>query len=600
MSFTQKMQKETASTVDTGDLSVLIKRTLALLDILGKDFSSHRQKIAGLQERLANERFHLAVLGQFKRGKSTLLNALLGAELLPSSVVPLTSIPTFISWGSEIKALVRYLDSRPCEEFSVGSAEEARFFIAQYVTEDNNPNNRKNVSQVEVSYPSDLLQKGVVLIDTPGIGSTLKHNTEATLNFLPQCDAALFLISADPPVTEVELDFLKLLRGKVARLFFILNKVDYLAEEERNALLAFFRKVLREQAGFSENTPIFTVSARQGLEARKTKNDLLWAASGVEEVERYLLDFLARGKTEALRKALSKKLDDAIADILMGLNLQHRTLQMPLVELDERLKVFEEKLEEARQQGILMNDLLSGEQKRLAEMLEEQAEKLRQKARAYLGGIVRRSLNSMGNTFNESAVKDAVANAIPGLFKRELEEMSREFGERVREALLPYQRKADEIIEAVRRKATELFEVPYHALNSSEAFEISHKPYWVTYRQPDTAIPLQGHLMAKLLPVRFVRGRLEKELLEQIDTLVMHNVENLRWATLQNLNDAFKRFASALQERLKITVEATHGAIQAARARRLSQAESIVPEIDRLQSAASDLEEIQSKIRALE
>ena len=77
--------------------------------------------------------------------------------------------------------------------------------LAGFVTEKGNPKNKLGVAEVQVDLPAPILTGGVVLIDTPGIGSTYRHNTSATLNFLKQCDAALFLVSADPPITEVEL-----------------------------------------------------------------------------------------------------------------------------------------------------------------------------------------------------------------------------------------------------------------------------------------------------------------------------------------------------------------------------------------------------------
>ncbi|MGI9953550.1 dynamin family protein [Moorellaceae bacterium AZ2] len=165
--------------------------------------------------------------------------------------------------------------------------------MSQLVTETGNPHNHKGISAVEVYYPSPLLREGVVLIDTPGIGSTFRHNTEVTLNFLPQCDAALFLVSADPPVTEVEVEFLKAVRVKVSHLFFVLNKIDYLSEEEIASLKLFLKKVLREQVGMEENPIIFCVSARQGLEAKKLNDPSLWALSGMQEVWNHLVDFLA-------------------------------------------------------------------------------------------------------------------------------------------------------------------------------------------------------------------------------------------------------------------------------------------------------------------
>ncbi|MBC7343115.1 MAG: dynamin family protein [Clostridia bacterium] len=134
--------------------------------------------------------------------------------------------------------------------------------------EEGSPKNHKRVRQVELFYPSPLLRQGVILIDAPGIGSTFQHNTATTLNFLPQCDAALFLVSADPPITEMEIEFLRAVRSQVAHLFFVLNKVDYLDREEIAALSHFLKRVLNEQANL-EDIPIFCLSARQALKAKK-------------------------------------------------------------------------------------------------------------------------------------------------------------------------------------------------------------------------------------------------------------------------------------------------------------------------------------------
>jgi GTPase Era involved in 16S rRNA processing len=89
---------------------------------------------------------------------------------------------------------------------------------------------------VELFYPASILANGTVLIDTPGVGSTHRHNTEAALQVLPECDAVLFVASADPPITEVGLDYLRRLQSKTTRIFFILNKADYLTPEDQRAL----------------------------------------------------------------------------------------------------------------------------------------------------------------------------------------------------------------------------------------------------------------------------------------------------------------------------------------------------------------------------
>jgi hypothetical protein len=138
--------------------------------------------LSNLRNRLASGRLNLAIMGQFKRGKSTLLNALVGEELLPTSVVPLTAVPTFVRFGDALSLRVSYTDGRPAEQRRSGALEELRDALTGLVTEAGNPQNHLGVAQVEILLPSPLLAHGVELIDTPWIGSTLRHNTEATLS----------------------------------------------------------------------------------------------------------------------------------------------------------------------------------------------------------------------------------------------------------------------------------------------------------------------------------------------------------------------------------------------------------------------------------
>lgn len=141
-----------------------------------------------LRARLREQRLHLAVLGQFKRGKSTLINALPGAPVLPSAAVPVTAVPTFIAWAPEPYLRVVYQNDRTADVFATTAVEVLRERFRQFVTEQGNPENRRGTARVELYYPADILREGVVLIDTPGIGSTLQHNTDAALEALPECD----------------------------------------------------------------------------------------------------------------------------------------------------------------------------------------------------------------------------------------------------------------------------------------------------------------------------------------------------------------------------------------------------------------------------
>lgn len=285
----------------------LMQRGRAVLHEVGSDFQADAERLGKLAERLQEGRFHLAVLGQFKRGKSTLLNALLGEEVLPAAVVPLTARPTFIRHGEQRRARVAFEDDRSPEEVKVDDAEGLRRALTPHVSEEENPDNREGVAEVEVFHPADLLARGVVLIDTPGIGSTHQHNTTTTRDFLPQCDAALFMVSADPPITEVGLEFLQEVEQHVPRVFFVLNKMDLLRGKERAEATDFLRRVLKEDG--RTDPRVFEVSARDALTARQSSDQAAWEASGMAEVQRHLVDFLARDKMEVLQEAIARKAD---------------------------------------------------------------------------------------------------------------------------------------------------------------------------------------------------------------------------------------------------------------------------------------------------
>jgi hypothetical protein len=101
---------------------------LALRDATGRD-SELTQRITGLRDRLRDNRLQLAVLGQFKRGKSTFINALLGVAVLPVGVVPLTSVPVFISCAESPIARIHFKDGRPSEELATQTTEDIRNFL---------------------------------------------------------------------------------------------------------------------------------------------------------------------------------------------------------------------------------------------------------------------------------------------------------------------------------------------------------------------------------------------------------------------------------------------------------------------------------------
>jgi len=541
-----------------------------------------------LRERLAEGRFHLAVLGQFKRGKSTLLNALLGEEILPSSVIPLTAIPTFVRGGKQREVAIHYQDGRPEDIIVAGSAMEMNNILLRYVSEEYNPKNTLAITYVEIQHPATIL-RDVVLIDTPGIGSTHRHNTEMTLNFLPQCDAALFLVSADPPLTEVEVGFLREIRQKVARLFFVLNKVDYLDQDELETALAFLRRVLHENIGLEERGHIFPVSSRMGLRAREKDDTELWEKSGLSAVNDHLVTFLAREKFLVLREAVAQKALDVLNEAALQVQLKIRSLELPLDTLKDRLTFFDQKISEARQQQKYARDILKGDHIRGAELLEQESARLREAARAHLTRIAELAMIS-GIEQGSQTISDAIAAEIPVYFEHALGEFSARFDREITILLQGHQKRADDLIESVRLAASDLFEIPYHAPESERVFVMARKPYWVSRKDWSSFInPLSPEVIERAMPRAMREKRIRARLAKEIETLVIRNVENLRWATLQNIDAAFRVFSRDLDENIEKTIDATHGAIKATYERRKVHEEESASALQQLNIAFRNL-----------
>ncbi|MFA5367953.1 MAG: dynamin family protein [Dehalococcoidia bacterium] len=584
---------------NTSPLSTVLKDAENLLSGLGDEFASERNHICELEKRLSSARFHLAVLGQFKRGKSTLLNALLGEELLPSAVVPLTSVPTFLFWGASHIVRVVFLDGN-VHDLVPESAEDTREILSRYVTEGCNSKNHLGVAHVEVACSSPLLQKGVVLIDTPGIGSTFQHNTEATVNFLPQCDAALFLVSADPPITQVEIEFLKAVKEKVVKTFFLMNKVDYLSEKERQVAVEFLKKVLQDQAGLDSSEPIFSISARRGLEAKLKGDDNQLSESGFSKLENSLVEFLNREKIQTLNLAIARKAGDIIGEGLLQIRLKQRSLTLPLEDLEQRLATFNQKIKEIEQQRELAHDLLAGDQKRLVEKLEQECAASLQANRDELARILTEALESAPSAdMLEKTVSGRLVEIVPDLFGASLSRISGLVNQRMQDILGSHQEKANALAETIRRTAAELFEIPYAPGKGEERIVTTSKPYWVTENWSATMSPIPRGALDRVLPRSMVVSRVRKWLQQDIEAITLRNIENLRWATIQNMDKTFRRFSIELDEHLEEVAKATLGAIQEAHTRRTQQADSVDIEIKRLRDFESRLQDILDRLSAI-
>jgi GTP-binding protein EngB required for normal cell division len=579
----------------------LLTEAAAFLLALWPDRPGLAIRLDDLATRLWQERLRIAVLGQFKRGKSTFLNALLGHDLLPSGVVPVTAIPTFLRWGPECRADITYLEDQRIETIAAADTREIAATLRRYVTEEGNPRNQARVSRVEVFLPAPLLASGIELIDTPGIGSTLHHNTDAAVEVLPECDAAFFVVAVDPPVTAAELEYLDRARSGIWPILFVLNKVDYLSSDERPIALDFLKRTLQSHSTALANQPIFEMSARTALKAAHERDPTAIEQSGLGAVERYLGETLLKAKRDIVRAAIAQKaaaiLDLARADVALGV----RALEMPLSDLAVRAAQFGEAVTDIERQRVIAADLLAGDRRRLRQAVEQRADALRKAARTDLHTLIDDAFTwARAITQAEQTSKALIADAIPRLFQDALERSAREIAGEMDESLAGHINRAEEIIGAVRKNAAQLFDIPYAGWDTAENFVSIREPYWVTQKWHDALLPLAAGILDRLLPAAVARRRAKRRLTAEVDSLVARNIENLRWATIQNIDEAYRRFSAWFDERLAEAIEATRGAITAAQERRRHQAGEAEGELRHLRSTLDLVTDTIARLSAMQ
>ena len=194
-----------------------------------------------LAARVCETRFYLVGVGQFKRGKSNPLNALVGQEPVPKGVVPVTAVPTVIRFDDEFHARIRMREGI-WQDIEMNDLKE-------YVTEELNSKKREGGRWCGGILPSPLLSSGMCLVDAPGLGATFTGKSAAAQDFIPHIDAALVVLGSDPPIGGEEL--VEKTGQQIDELILVINKADRTSDPERAATVKFTRAFLDRNPGCS-------------------------------------------------------------------------------------------------------------------------------------------------------------------------------------------------------------------------------------------------------------------------------------------------------------------------------------------------------------
>ena len=266
------------------------------VESLAPQLSACREMLAG------GDVVDVAVLGQFKAGKSSFLNALIGDAVVPVDVLPSTAVVTRIGYGPKEKVTVHGLAGEP---FDIPLSR-----LAEFVTERGNPANEKRVAVVDVELPALAPYEGVRFVDTPGLGSVFAHNTRVSKEWMPRVGAALVAVSVNHPLSEDDLLLLNDVSLHTPEAVLLLTKADLVSGEELASVIEFTRSQAASRTG--KEWKVLPVSTRPGFEGMR------------EEVAEYLRDRIAGRREEAFGKIARHKVRALAAGCREYLNLAER------------------------------------------------------------------------------------------------------------------------------------------------------------------------------------------------------------------------------------------------------------------------------------
>jgi len=546
-----------------------------------------------LSQKLSEQVFNLVAAGQFKRGKSTVINALLGEPLVPAGVVPLTSVVTVIQSGA---APAAYATLRYGEKRQIQIAE-----LGDYVTERGNPANTKSIERVIVEYPSAWLADGVRLVDTPGIASVYEHNTDETRKYLPQADAVLFIASVDQPVSRAELDFLRDIRRYASKIFCLLNKTDYLRPDELQESLAFSVRAIRDALG-SDDVPVFPVSARLALEGKMGNDAESLARSGFPAFERALRSFMAQEKTDAWLSSLARGLERLLTQARFTLDLESKALIEPLDRIEANLALFRREKERAERARADYCVLLEADSRALLKQdIEQRLEEFKRAQKSEIGGAIDRwvaQLRGLPSRKMQAALEErkiaAIRAAYDDWLAQEDVEISRAFQRLCARFWAGLQQSVDELM----RRSSELFAVDFDYADSESRWSVESGFYYKFWYEP-TSLRILSSSAVLLLPRMIAAPLIAKRAKATAVELIEVQAGRIRHDLDERLKTSVHDAQRQMLRQIDGTVAAIETAIEDGISLRTRNAEQLGKRTAQIEAARREISALRVRLRRL-
>ena len=387
-----------------GRLRRTTKEIIANLQAVAKelDLSRDGKSLGGLSKRVDEGLLRIIVIGEFNRGKSTFINALLGRNVLPMAVRPTTATLNIIQWGEEPKTVATFTDEST-EEVELEKLEEYVTVKGEHVP---------RVKYVELFYPTPFCERGVRLIDTPGVNDLDKQREEITYGFIPGSDAAILVLDSEAAISRSEKIFLeeKILKNDISKIFLVLNKIDQLDPADLEEVITYAKGKLKDIVGESR---LFPLSAKQAMKAKEADDEALLMKSGMPDFERALGDFLVKDRGRVVLLVPVGRAQRIGKRLLTAAALRRESLSMDLAEFEEKSKKLEPILDEH-------DKVKSSVDQRMSKAADELARQFEAKVREGMLELKK----DMDAVVDESAIEaDFVKEILPDLLRKKISDM---------------------------------------------------------------------------------------------------------------------------------------------------------------------------------
>jgi signal recognition particle receptor subunit beta len=569
--------------------NIIISILDRLFNLTGEIHSIHGE-ILGEKNKLLENRFHLVVLGQFKRGKTTFINAILGEPLLPTAVIPLTSVLTLIHYGEKKKIYIIFQNHQKIE---ISPAE-----LDDYITERGNPHNKMNVQYVDIFVPADFLHNGITLIDTPGIGSLFQHNTKLTFDFLPHVDAGIVILSADPPVTQTEYEFLIEVTKHVDHNFFVLNKIDLLNKQELKEASDYTSQALSDKLNVNE-IMVHPLSARNALLGKMETNQELIRSSNLKTFEQHIRSFLQSEKGMILLKTSEKRIQNMILEIRFHVDLEIKAVLAPEEELQSKIKEFNDQMETIKKDQERFEHLLHADVNNLEKWIKQKFAIFEQNEIKHMRKMISLWEKEQGGRNGKEFIQ-SLDNFVYENLKKDFDDF-RNLSEteiiRQYETLLSeYTTKINHSIQQIRLHSANLFYVTISPVAEDVNFTWKKSFYYKLEEEPLFLEIDFLKILTPFLPQSIVHKQFLQRILKQLDEKVIKNCGGLHYEYVYSIQEHVRSYQFELAQKMDQMIQGIHTILQRTLEKKLSDHNFIQKRITELHKRLQTLADIQKKI----